>query len=311
MSAEAKTLKYRFLSSIKKYWFIYILIAPGIITLIIYAYGPMILQGVLAFTNYKFVDGIFGSEWVGFDNFTKLFNDLPVFDRLISNTVILSILYFLSGFFPSLILAVMLFDLSSNKVRKAAQTIVYIPYFFSWVIVYSIFYSLLSNTGIINGIIMFFGGQRTEFLLEPKYIRTILIVSNIWKGVGWGTIIYIAAMQGIDIALYDVAKIDGCGPVRRIFVITLPGIKNVAVFLLILAIGGILSGGNTEQILLFYTRATYSKADTIGTWLYRIGLQEFEYSLGAALGFLQSTIGMILVLIANRISIKKTNVGIW
>ena len=118
-------------------------------------------------------------------------------------------------------------------------------------------------------------------------------------------------MQGIDTNLYDVAKLDGCGPIRRTFVVTLPGIKNIMVFLLVLALGGLLSGGNTEQILLFYSLATYSKADTIGTWLSRIGLRQFEYSLGAAMSFLQSTIGMILVLVANRIAVKHAGVGIW
>ncbi len=297
--------------SLKKYWFIYLLILPGILSTLIYSYGPMILQAVLAFTDYKFADGIFGSEFVGFGNFVRLFTQLPEFGRLVDNTVVISLLSFVCGFFPSLILAIMLFDLSSDRLRKVSQTIVYIPYFFSWVIVYGLSYGLLSNTGILNSVIVALGGESVAFLMEPKYIRTILMVTSIWKGVGWGTIIYLAAMQGIDTNLYDVAKLDGCGPIRRTFVVTLPGIKNIMVFLLVLALGGLLSGGNTEQILLFYSPATYSKADTIGTWLYRIGLRQFEYSLGAAMSFLQSTIGMILVLVANRIAVKHAGVGIW
>lgn len=154
------------------------------------------------------------------------------------------------------------------------------------------------------------GGESVAFLMEPKYIRTILMVTSIWKGVGWGTIIYLAAMQGIDTNLYDVAKLDGCGPIRRTFVVTLPGIKNIMVFLLVLALGGLLSGGNTEQILLFYSPATYSKADTI-----EAGCTASDSAVrvqpGRAMSFLQSTIGMILVLVANRIAVKHAGVGIW
>ena len=298
--------------SLKKYWLIYLLILPGVVSLLIFAYGPMLLQFVMSFTNYRLIDGIFGSEWVWFDNFRELFTELPEFGRLVTNTVVISIYYFFAGFFPSLILAVMLFDLSSNKLRKVSQTIVYIPYFFSWVIVYTICYGLLSNTGLINSIITNSGGTRVEFLLNANYIRTILVVTNIWKSVGWGTIIYLAAMTSIDVTLYDVAKLDGCGPIRRIFVITLPGIRNITVFLLVLALGGILNGGNTEQILLFYSPATWSKADTIGTWMYREGLRNpDQFSLAASLSFLQATIGMAFVLVANKLSTKYAKISIW
>lgn len=151
-----------------------------------------------------------------------------------------------------------------------------------------------------------------DFLLNANYIRTILVVTYIWKQVGWGTIIYLAAMLSIDVTLYDVAKLDGCGPIRRTFVITLPGIKNITVFLLVLALGGILNGGNTEQILLFYSPATWSKADTIGTWMYREGLRNpDQFSVAAALSFLQATIGMMLVLISNKLSTKYAKISIW
>jgi len=297
--------------SIKRYWFFYLAILPGLVCVAIYNYGPMILQVVLAFTNYRFVDGIFGSEWVGFNNFKVLFTQTPEIMRIIENTLVMSFWSFIMGFFPSLILAIILFDVHSRKLQRTAQTIVYIPYFFSWVIVYGIFYALLSNTGVLNSILKSWFHVTEDFLMDPKYIRTILIVSSTWKGMGWGTIIYLAAMQGIDPTLYDVAKLDGCGPIRRIFAVTLPGIRNITVFLFVLAIGSILSGGITEQILLFYNPANYSKSDTIGTWIFRIGYGMFEYSLGAALSFLQSTIGMILVLIGNHIAIRRYGVGIW
>lgn len=307
-----RTLGEKIRLSFKRYWLIYLLILPGVISLLVFAYGPMLLQFIMAFTDYRLIDGIFGSKWVWFDNFKELFVGLPEFNRLITNTLILSLYYFLAGFFPSLVLAVMFFDLSSGLLRKISQTIVYIPYFFSWVIVYTICYGLLSNTGLLNSIILHFGGTRVNFLMNANYIRTILVVTNIWKTVGWGTIIYLAAMLSIDVTLFDVAKLDGCGPIRRTFVITLPGIRNITVFLLVLALGGILNGGNTEQILLFYSPATWSTSDTIGTWMYREGLRNADqFSLAASLSFLQSTIGMILVLIANKISTKYAKISIW
>ncbi len=144
------SLKERALLSFKRYWLIYLLILPGIVSLIIFAYGPMIMQLVMAFTDYRLIDGIFGSKWVGLGNFKEIFTAMPEFNRLITNTLLLSLYYFIAGFFPPLILAIMFFDLSSSKLRKVSQTIVYIPYFFSWVIVYTIMYGLLSNTGLIS-----------------------------------------------------------------------------------------------------------------------------------------------------------------
>ena len=287
------------------------MILPGLITLAIYAYGPMVMQIILAFTDYRSIDGIFGSKFVGFDNFRILFKEMPGIDRIMINTLVMSFWSFLCGFFPSLILAILLFDLRSDKFRKFSQTIVYIPHFFSWVVVYGIVYGLLSNTGIVNSMIMNTGGERIEFLMEPDMIRSILIISSTWKKVGWGTIVYLAAMQGIDINLYDAAKLDGCGPVRRIFAVTLPGIRHITYFLLIMALGGILGGGDTDQILLFINPSNAPKADTIGTWAYDMFYEEFQFSLPATFTFVQSTVGMILVLIANRIAIKTVGVGIW
>ena len=279
--------------------------------LTIYAYVPMFLQIVLAFTDYKFADGIFGSSFAGFDNFRYVFTALPNFGRILGNTLFFSLMDFIFGFFPPLILAVFLFDITHNMFRKVAQTILYIPYFFSWVIVYSIAYGLLSNTGMLNALISSLGGEPIDFLTNPNAIRPILYIFSTWKGVGWGTIIYLAAMQSIDTELYEAAKIDGCGPIRRTFAITLPGIRDVIFYLLIFAFGGIFAGGNTELILLFYNPAVKPKIETIGIWLYNTGLNEFEYSYGAALSFVQSTLGMVLVLVANAYMSKKHKVSIW
>ena len=303
--------RFKIKTSFQRYWFLYILIAPGVVSLAIFAYVPMLFQIIMAFTNYTFADGIFGSSFAGIENFRYVFTSMHNFGRILGNTLFFSLFDFIFGFFPPLILAVMLFDLFSPIFRKVAQTVLYIPYFFSWVIVYSISYGILSNTGMLNSLITALGGTARDFLTNPRAIRTILYVTSTWKGVGWGTIIYLAAMQSIDVTLYEAAKIDGCGPWRRSFCITLPGIKGIIMYLMIFTFGGIFNGGNTEQILLFYNPAVASKTQTIGIWLYEVLGDLDSYSYGASLSFVQSTMGMILVITANMYMSKKQGVSIW
>jgi putative aldouronate transport system permease protein len=310
-NATVKKKLLKIAGSFRRYWFLYILIAPGVFALAIFAYVPMLFQVIMAFTNYTFRHGIFGSPFVGIANFDYVFNSMHNFGRIFANTMMFSLLDFIFGFFPPLILAVMLFDLFSPIFRKVAQTVLYIPYFFSWVIIYSIAYGLLSNTGILNSFITAFGGASKDFLTNPSAIRPILYITSTWKGIGWGTIIYLAAMQSIDASLYEAAKIDGCGPWRRIFSITLPGIKGIIMYLMIFTFGGIFNGGNTEQILLFYNPAVASKSQTVGIWLYEVLGDLDSFSYGAALSFVQSTLGMVLVIVANTFMSKKQGVSIW
>ena len=297
--------------SIKNYWFIYLLILPGLASMIVYSYGPMILQIILAFIDYNFADGVFGSKFVGFENFKYIFTAMPDFKTILGNTLLFSLLDFIFGFIPPIILAVILFHLTSEKFRRFSQGVLYIPHFFSWVIIYSIAYGMLSNTGFVNSILNQVFGLSYDFLSSPKAIRVILYVFSVWKGIGWGSLMYLAAMQNIDTSLYEAAKIDGCGPWRRIFAITLPGIKGILIFQLIFVIGGIFVGGNTEEILLFYSPAVRQSVETVNTWLYNYGLMSFEYSPGAALSLVQALLGMVLVLFANRFTSKKFGVSIW
>lgn len=297
------------LKKIKRYWFCYLLVLPTIIYFLIYHYYPIFLQIILAFKEYKLSAGIWNSPWINIDEFVLVFKK-PEFIRVLRNTIEISLLRLLFGFWPPIILALLLFDLKSNKLRRISQTILYIPYFFSWVIVYSMFYSLLSDEGLINNIIAALGHQKIQFLLLSKYFRPIIIVSGIWKTAGWGTIIYMAALTNINTELYDAVKIDGGGPLQRIWYVSLPGIMQVIVFMLTLSIGSLLSE-NTEQILLFYSPANYEVSDIIGTWIYRQGLQRVQYSVGARVSFFQSAIGLILVVLANKLSNKYANVGIW
>ncbi|GGD48493.1 ABC transporter permease [Paenibacillus nasutitermitis] len=293
----------------RKYWILYLLMIPVIVYYAIFRYYPLVLQTVLSFKNYMLLKGVWGSEWVGFGNFRDAVTH-PDFNHILVNTISISLLRIVFGFWPPLILAILLFDLTSSKLRRISQTLVYIPHFFSWVIVYGMVYALFANSGLLNGIAVAMGGSVQNFLLSSDWFRPILIGSAIWKEIGWGTIIYLAALMTIDPSLYEAAKIDGAGPLTRIFRITLPAISNIIVFLFTLSLGGILSAGG-EQILLFYNPATYNVGDVIDTWIYRQGFNDLQYSLSTAVSFFQSMAGLLLVLAAHNVSKRITGIGIW
>ena len=295
---------------LRQYLPIYLMMAIPVIYLFVYRYYPIFLQFILAFKKYKILGGIWGSDWIGMDNFIKLFAS-PSISRIIVNTIRISVLRLVVGFFPPIILSIMLFDMTSNGFRRVAQSILYIPHFFSWVVIYGIVMVIFQNDGYLNSIRVALGYERVEFLMLKSSFIPLLIGSGLWKGLGWSTIIYMAALTGINPELYEVAKIDGAGPMRRIWYVTLPGIKSVVVFVLITSLGGILSGAGTEQILLFYGPSNYAVSDVIGTWVYRQGLGKMEYGLSAALGMFESTVGLVMVLICNTLSRKFAGVAIW
>lgn len=295
---------------LKKYWVLYILAIIPVAYLIVFRFWPIVLQVVLSTKNYSIKGGVFGSEFIGLDNFKTLFGDRD-FQKLLINTVRISVLKLACGFFPPIILAIMLFDMSSTRFRRISQSILYIPHFFSWVIIYGIVQILFSSTGYINYILEALGFQTIDFLMKTKYFLPILIGSNLWKGLGWGTILYLAALTSINTELFEAAKLDGAGPLQRVRYITLPSITGIMVFVLVLDLGKILSAAGTEQILLFYSPVNYEVSDVIGTWVYRQGLGKMQYGLSAAISFFESTIGMILVLVSNKLANKLAGVGIW
>lgn len=295
---------------IKRYGMLYLLILPCVAFLLIFRYYPIIIQAILSFKNYKLMDGVWGSSWVGIKNFTKIFSSGDII-RIIWNTVYLSFLRLLIGFFPPIILSIFLFDLAGTKLKRICQTIVYIPHFFSWTVVYAIVFAFFSNGGVINGIAQSMGLTSHDYLMDQNTFLPMLLGSALWKELGWSTIIYLAALTSINTELFEVAKIDGAGPLKRIWYVTLPGIKNVTIFLLTLSIGNILRGAGTEQILLFYSPPVYNISDVIDTWVYRQGLVKLDYSLGSAVSFFQSVFGLILLLICNKLSKKYAEVGIW
>ena len=298
------------IKKMKDYAAIYLLVVPPIIFIAVYRYYPIITQFVLSFKNYTIKGGIWGSKWIGWQNYIKIFSSTE-FIRIIVNTLRISILQIAANFLLPILLAVMLFDMSSTKMRRFSQSILYIPHFFSWVIVYNLINIMFAQTGYINNLIQIFGIQNQDFLMQTKYFLPLIVSSNVWKELGWGTIIYLAALTAIDTELYEVAKIDGAGPVQRIWYVTIPGIIPVIVFVLTMSLGQLFTSANTEQILLFYGPQNYTVSDVIGTWVYRQGIGQLQYSLGAAVSMFQSIIGLILVLICNNIANRTAGVGIW
>jgi len=288
----------------------YLLFLPVAAYFVIFQYWPIVLSFIVAFKDLKLGRGIARSEWVGFENFTEIFTD-PQLLHVFSNTVEISLLRLVFGFFPPIILAVLLHDLSSRAFTKISQTIVYIPHFFSWIIVYGVVFALFSTgSGLINNVLDAVGMERIEFLLSEGWFRPVLIGAGVWKEVGWSTIIYLAALATIDNELYEAAAIDGAGPLQRTRHITLPAILPVITFVLSINLGFILYAGG-EQIIAFYNSAVYDVADVIDTWVYREGLGRLQFSVGTAMGLLQSAIGLVLVLGANYVARRATGRGIW
>ena len=267
---------------------------------------PIVIQSVLSFKDHTMSGSVWNGEWVGFKHFKTIFTD-PSMLEVIGRTLYISMLRLVIGILPSLILSICLYDLKSKTMRSIFQNIVYIPHFFSWVVVYAITYALLSPNGLINTL---FHGS-TDYIVNEKWFMPIVIVTAVWKELGWGTILYLAALSGVDISLFEAAKIDGASPLQRIWHVTLPGIKSTVVFLTVMSLGSILKGAGGEQLLLFYSSSTKKQALVIDTWLVWTGLKEFKYSLGAAMGFFQSAIGMIMVLGSNYLSKKLCDVSMW
>lgn len=298
-----------FKKSFRKNWQLYSLLLLPIIYFVIFKYGPM-FGNVIAFR--KFVPGgpAYGTEWVGLKYF-KLFITDPTFWNVFKNTLMLSTLSLVIGFPFPLIFALLLNELTGTKFKKFVQTVSYLPHFLSTVIVAGMIMELLSpSTGIVNTVIKFFTGETINFLAEPSWFRTIYVSSGVWQGMGWGAILYLAALSGINAELYEAAKIDGANRWKQTLNVTIPGIMPTISILLILNIGSLMAVG-FEKIMLLYNPLTYSTADVISTYLYRLGLESNSFSYATAIGLFESLIGLILVLSANKIAKKLTDSSLW
>ncbi len=298
----------RMIKDYKRNKYKYLIVLPVLIYLILFAYKPM-YGIVIAFQNYKPFLGIEGSRWVGFDNFTAFFNDV-YFLRLLRNTFSISLLSILFGFPAPIILALLLNEIRSTKFKRVVQTVSYMPYFISIVVVCGLIRAFSQTDGVFNDIIAAFGGQRSNLLSYKENFYPIYILSGIWQSVGWDSIIYLAALAGIDQEQYEAAKVDGAGRVKQMLFITLPGLMPTITVLFILRMGGILNVGY-EKILLLYQPLTYEVADVISTYVYRKGIVEANYSFSTAVGLFNSLVNIIFLVVTNQLSKKANNTSLF
>lgn len=279
--------------------YLWLLFLPGFILILIFNYGPMYgLQ--IAFKEYDLLKGVWGSPWVGLYQFETLFSS-PVALRVIKNTLIISMLRLLIGFPAPIILALLINELKDGVFKRGTQTISYLPHFLSWIIIASLAGTMLSpSSGPVNAIIKLFGLKPIYFMVSPEWFRPVLIFTGIWKEVGWGSILYLAALSGIDPTLHEAAIVDGASRLQRIRYINIPSIGPVVAIVLILNMGFIMDAG-FEQIFNMYNTRVYDVADIIDTYVYRVGLVSFEFSFGAAVGLFKSLTGLAMIIIVNYI----------
>ena len=290
--------------------YLLLMMLPGLILLITYRYLPM-AGLIIAFKNFSFSRGIFGSRWVGFNNFIFLFTKHPDFYRLIYNTLAISILK-LCFYFPfPIILSLLLNEVSILPLKKYIQTIIYLPHFVSWVVFGSIVLSfLMPRTGLVNHVIRALGGNEIFFMTETAYFRPIVILSEIWKSAGWGSIIYLAALSAINPEYYEAATLDGANRWQRIWHINIPCIADTIVVLLLLEIGRLMDVG-FEQIYVLANPTVYRVGDVLSTYIYRIGIGGANFSITTGIGLFQSFVGLILILSANFTCKKLFDRNVW
>lgn len=289
---------------------LYLFLLPGLIFLIIFHYVPM-YGIVIAFKDFSVVKGIWGSPWVGLKNFSDLFRSQQ-FPLVFKNSIIFSLLRLASGFPAPILLALLLNEVRHNGYKRAVQTVSYVPHFISWVVVCGMVKNLLSpsNEGVVNAVIKMFGGTPVNFLLSEGWFRIIIIIAEIWKEAGWGAIVYLAALSGIDPSLYEAATIDGASRLQRIWHVTLPGLASTIVVLLIMRMGHILENG-FEQIFLLYSPMVYNVADVFETYIYRTGMLEGRFSYSTALGLFKSAVGLVMVYSTNYLSRLMGEKALW
>ena len=288
---------------------LYLMLIPVIAYYVVFHYVPM-YGAQIAFKDYKFNLGIIRSPWVGFEHFQYLFS-LRSFKEIFRNTILISTYKLIFGFPAPIILAILLNELRIIPYKKAVQTISYLPHFLSWVILAAIFTQLLSpSTGAFNILLTKLGFEPIFFLGDKSWFRSVLVFTSVWKGVGWGSIIYLASIAGINPEIYEAAIVDGAGRMRRIWHVTLPGLTPVITILLIFAIGR-LTLDDFDQIFNLYNPSVYAVGDVISTYTYRKGLVDLQYSFAAAVGLFQNAISLVLIVIVNWVTKRFNEFGIW
>ncbi len=297
--------------AILQYKYFYLMVLPILIWYALFSYAPM--YGVtLAFKSFNYSKGILGSPWIGIDHFQTLLTD-PDFHKAFWNTIIISLMKLLIHFPLPIILAIVLYEFSKTKLRKFFQTILTFPHFISWVVLAGIIINILSKDGIYNQIIMLFGGNPNSPLVDEGAFRPVLYITHVWREIGWDSIIYLAALSGINPELFEAAEVDGANRFRRLINIAWPGLKSTVAILLILQVGQLLTHGSSfEQIFNLYSSPVYSVADTIDTYIYRSSFTlgtDFGYM--TAVGIVKSVISLVLLWTANTITKKMGEEGLY
>lgn len=288
---------------------IYLMVLPVILYYFIFKYLPM-YGSIIAFKDFSIPKGIMGSEWVGFKNFQTFFDSI-YFWRVLRNTLLLSVYSLVFGFPAPIILAILLNEVRMKFFKNIVQTVTYLPHFISLVVICGILLDFTNRDGVISAIIEFFGGQRTTLLSDAANFRTIYVASGIWQELGWSSIIFLAAISGINPELYEAAKVDGSGKFRQMWSITLPSLIPIIMILLILRIGGLMDIG-FEKVILLYNANTYETADIISSFVYRKGIAEGQdYSFTSAVGLFQAVINLVLLISANWFSRRVSGSKLW
>lgn len=295
---------------LKKYWQFYLLMLIPVIYYIVFRYLPM-AGNIIAFRRYRAGHSIFGDEWSGFKYFKQFIGD-KTFWRAFRNTLSLNVTYLLFRFPLTLLFALLLNEIRNLRWKKFVQTVSYLPHFISMVIVTGMIRELVSTAGPINALIQKFGGESVSFIAQPEWFTTIFVASGVWQSLGWGTILYLAAISGINPSLYEAAKVDGANHLQCVWHVTIPSILPTITTLLILDIGGLVgSGGAFEKVFLLYNPMTYEKADIISTFVFRLGLQSGNYSYATAVNLFEGILNLFLLTVANKFSKKLTGSGLW
>lgn len=297
----------RYLANMRKHWILYLMALPGVIYFVVFKYVPL-AGSMIAFQNYQIFKGILGSPWIGFDNFTFIFT-YQDFYHVLRNTAVIAFYKLVFGFPAPIILALLFNEVRLMLAKRVMQSLFYLPHFLSWVVVGGIVFELLSSKGVVNMIRGWAGLDPILFMQEQRFFRPIVVLSGIWKEVGWGTIIYLAAITGINPNLYEAAVMDGANRWKQTLHITLPTMFPTILVLFLLHIGNFLELG-FDQIYNLLTPMTYSVGDIIETYVYRAGVLQGQYSVTTAIGLFQSVIGFILLWIFNRLA-RKSEQGLW
>ncbi len=304
MRAQGTMKKNKFLQNYQ----LYLMLLPTIIFIFIFCYIPM--YGVLmAFQDYTPTAGIWGSEWVGFDHFTRFITNFR-FEELLSNTFILSFVGFLVGFPLPILLALMINALTNRRFQGFVKTVLYAPHFISVVVLVGMLYIFFGEYGLVNSIIQAFGGESISFFLEKSWFRPLFIGSGNWQDMGWSAIIYLAALAGVDPQVHEAAIVDGATRWQRILHVDLPAIFPTVSVMLILSIGSIMGVGH-EKVLLMQTGANLGVSEIISTYVYKAGLIDYDYGYAAAIGLFNSVINVVLLVFANRMAKKFSENSLW